>query len=539
MFFGLRRTRRFLAPVLAGGLVIVQTAGLGGTPLSAAEPGTATPTPGRWAPTGSMTVGRGNPYQGRATATLLADGRVLVAGGASDPDGIPLASAEVYDPHTGRWTATGSMSAGRANHTATLLGDGRVLVAGGAHDNGLIFENLASAELYDPATGHWTTTGSMAAGQESATALLLPDGKVMVVGVTAETYDPGSGRWSPNPGFSGFASAAVVLPGGAVLAFDTVARTVWRYNPAGHAWSRDGRLAGGQRYGHPTATLLPTGRVLVAGGFRATPSGPPLATDSAEVYDPALHRSARTSAPMESARDYHTATLMPDGRVLLVGGLDQQAAGCCPQPTAELFDPARAAFFPTGALAASRPGRAAHTATLLRSGDVLVAGGLTGSFDFLPPILASAELYRSGCTIDRRSAGAAQRIRGTAGDDVICASAWGDTIDGVGGRDVVVGGRGDDVLVGGGGDDTLIGAGGNDILAGGSGSDMVFGGGGHDRLRGGAGEDRLYGGPGNDRLYGDAGLDTIFGGGGTNAAAGGDGSDFCLQVQHPLDRCND
>jgi hypothetical protein len=142
------------------------------------------------------------------TATLLRDGRVLVAGGSSVgfiiPEGVEphlLASAELYDPGSGSWTPTGSMIEVRNGHTATLLPDGRVLVAGG-YSVGGVGGPVASAELYDPSTGSWTPTGSMMRARAGHTATLLPDGRVLVAGgsggdsgtvASAELYDPGSG----------------------------------------------------------------------------------------------------------------------------------------------------------------------------------------------------------------------------------------------------------------------------------------------------------------------------------------------------------
>lgn len=138
------------------------------------------------------------------TATPLLDGTVLVAGGVgadtSDFFVNILASAELYDPTTGQWTATGAMLETRIYHTATLLPGGTVLVAGGA--NGVVDPfPIVTAERYDPVTGSWTATASMGEARSSYTATLLGDGTVLVAGgngssgylASAELYDPGSG----------------------------------------------------------------------------------------------------------------------------------------------------------------------------------------------------------------------------------------------------------------------------------------------------------------------------------------------------------
>ena len=161
------------------------------------------------------------------TATLLPNGKVLVAGGY-DGNSVALASAELYDPASGTWTATGSLATARDGHTATLLPNGKVLVAGGLDSSQVAF---ASAELYDPASGTWTATGSLATARYIHTATLLPNGKVLVAG--------------------GLTAAALLA-------------SAELYDPASGTWTATGSLATA-RYSH-TATLLPNGKVLVAGG---------------------------------------------------------------------------------------------------------------------------------------------------------------------------------------------------------------------------------------------------------------------------------
>ncbi len=367
-----RRSRRFggslrLAVTAATLLAVVAAATffVGALPrLNTVPPGgsrgespTAGPTPtllaqsptaaSRFRPTSSMTTGRFD-----HSATLLADGRVLIAGG-QDASGGESASAELYDPATGTFSPTGPMVYPHISPTATLLADGRVLVAGGS-GIGDVLERGYSAELYDPQTGRFSLTGSMKVRRYDQAATLLPDGRVLLVGgsvydlgskaiATAELYDPKTGKFS--------------LTGSMRTA-------------------RDG----------PTATLLPDGRVLVAGGSVPTQHGStPLA--SAELYDPATGKFTLTGS-MTTARAGHTATLLPDGRVLIAGGFGSNGNILA---SAELYDPQTGTFSPTGSMATVRDG---HTATLLPDGRVLIAGGADAADDSLAAnILASAELY--------------------------------------------------------------------------------------------------------------------------------------------------
>ncbi len=276
------------------------------------------------------------------TATLLVNGKVLVAGGYDEYTGVALSGAEVYDPTSGVWTATGPMTNARDHHTATLLPNGKVLVVGGAGTNRLSgqLEILSSAELYDPNLGVWIATGQLATARYDHTATLLSSGMVLVAGgdyptpSRAELYDPSSWKWVPT-----------------------------------------GTLTN-DRNGH-SATLLPSGKVLVAGGWGLTAFF--YGRSSAELYDPATGIWKPTSQ-MVSGRMYQTATLLPNGKLLVIGGSD----GSGDLSSAELYDLATGTWAATGAMST---GRAYHTATLLPNGMVLVAGG--GSIQ----AGSSAELY--------------------------------------------------------------------------------------------------------------------------------------------------
>ena len=217
--------------------------------------------------TGSLAHARQN-----HTATLLPDGKVLVAGGFDHISGY-LASAELYDPGSGTWMATGSLVTARFGHTATLLPNGKVLVVGGT----LNFSQVPSAELYDPGTGTWTETGSPARARQGHTATLLGNGKVLVAGgafyifgggidliALAELYDPATGVWT-STGSLGitreYATASLLLNGKVlILGGSSVAEL---YDPDSGLWTATGSLA---TAGGHTATLLPNGKVLAVGG---------------------------------------------------------------------------------------------------------------------------------------------------------------------------------------------------------------------------------------------------------------------------------
>nr|WP_224243232.1 kelch repeat-containing protein [Hyalangium gracile] len=286
---------------------------------------------GYWAPTGSMSHRRTS-----HAMALLPGGKVLVSGGRfdeADPFEPYLHSAEVYDPAAGTWSPTGSMAEGRARHTATLLPGGKVLVVGG--------NNLPAAELYDPTTGTWSPTGPMATARYYHTAALLPGGSVLVAGgwgnsppgTAVELYDPATNTWSQTGSMSSPREnhTATLLPGGRVLvAGGNGLRTVELYDPATGTWSPTNSM--NKIHFNHTATLLPNGKVLVAGGL----GGPDGSQETAELYDPALGTWSMTGS-MATAREDHTAVLLPDGRVLAVGG--QIVDGNYELASAELYTP--------------------------------------------------------------------------------------------------------------------------------------------------------------------------------------------------------
>ena len=329
----------------------------------------------------------------RHTATLLPSGKVVVAGGESysiDDSGniesLFFTSAELYDPATGTWTPAGSLGNARASHTATLLPNGKVLVAGGFIVVGWYTIPLASAELYDPATGTWTPTSSLGTARAGHTATLLPTGKVLVVGGganSAELYNPATGKWSltgslANPSDGG---TATLLPNGKVLVAGSGAEL---YNPATGTWTTTGSLVTA-RLSH-TATLLPNGKVLVAGGERSFYDGSSTITFiSAELYDPAAGTWTPTGS-LVTARASHTATLLSNGKVLIAGGYNYAESSLF--ASAELYDPATGTWSATGSLSFERY---SHTATLLPNGKALFAGGL----GFLGSLSTSSELYES------------------------------------------------------------------------------------------------------------------------------------------------
>ncbi len=325
------------------------------------------------------------------TATLLKDGRVLVAGGGQGPDWLDgywnVPSAELFDPVSGSFTPAGTFA--RQSHTGTLLPSGKVLLAGGD-----LSTTTAESELYDPVTGQFQPTGSLVVARESHTATLLQDGRVLMVGGVrsqalnwvslsdAEIYDPVTGTFSLTGSLKDarYGHTATLLPSGKVLItggfntqrLDTLA-SAELYDPATGVFALTGSMSV-QRFGS-VATLLLDGHVLITGD-RETP----------ELYDPATASFEPTGGMLEP-RLWHTATLLRDGTVLITGGYN--AAGIA-EIRAEIYDPVKRVF--TSAANPHFP-RVLHTATSLSNGSVAIIGGADSTDGISLEFINSAEIY--------------------------------------------------------------------------------------------------------------------------------------------------
>ncbi len=305
--------------------------------------------------------------------------------------GLGTLSVTPPPPSPGVWTVTGGMKAIRALETLTLLPDGKVLASAG---EGAGYFSVATAELYDPALGTWANTGSLAADRYGHTATLLGNGKVLVAGgiqsfstygniASTELYNPMNGTWGTNNAMttSRYGHTATLLGNGKVLvaggqAHDASGYTglasVELYDPNLGVWTLTGTMPNVHQF--HSATLLTNGWVLVAGGEDTNSS----AIADADLYNPASGLWTKTGS-MTTKRSNQTATLLPNGKVLVAGGSD---GNFNPQASAELYDPALGTWTATGSLTT---GRAGADAMLLTNGLVLVTGGYGG--------LATAELY--------------------------------------------------------------------------------------------------------------------------------------------------
>jgi hypothetical protein len=293
------------------------------------------------------------------TATLLPSGYVLIAGGA-DQSGIPLSAAELFIPASATFTLVQPMTTARVSPSATLLKTNQVLIAGGSNNANGVAAAISSAELFNTATRTFARTGSMSRPRAGHVAVLLPNGRVLIIGGdtagnTAEIFDPNTGRFSPT---------------GSMLQSRT--------------WF--------------TATLISGGNVLITGGFWG---GSVLS--SAEIYETASSRFLAIPA-MSVARALHTATALLDGTVLIAGGrsgLRSSPSWCYPTAyvletnSVERFNPVTRQF--TSNADFLTVARQYHSATRLLTGDVLVTGGATPKITGYCPLGLHAllTLYRN------------------------------------------------------------------------------------------------------------------------------------------------
>ena len=327
------------------------------------------------------------------TATLLTNGQVLVAGGGCNSNGtIAIFSSELYTPASGTWNMTGEMVNARKEHRATLLADGKVLVTGGYDIHS---QAQASAEVYDPTGGAWTGTAPMTSARSMHGATLLSNGRVLVTGGftgsgfvdQTEEYDPAAGTWTAAPAMGAvrYSHTATLLANGKVLVAGGGSGGYYHlssaelYDPAAGKWTPTGSMST-TRAGH-TATLLPSGKVLVAGGVAGHGD---TYLSSAEIYDPTTENWTPAGS-MSSGHDGHTATLLPNAKVLVAGGYTGPYSGVGYLSNGDVYDPATGIWTPTSPMSI---GHDMHTATLLPDGKVLVAGGFSTN-----GVLSIAQLY--------------------------------------------------------------------------------------------------------------------------------------------------
>ena len=351
---------------------------------------TFNPATGQWTLTGP-TVLQANSLPGNydnSAILLLANGKALVTGGQAGVLTFARNSADLFDPATGNWTATGAMYFGRSDHSMTLLLDGKVLVSGGVNRQ----ERPVVTELYDPATGQWTRTGSLRIPRLRHLSATLPNGKVLVAGGTsddtgrtAEIYDSTTGTWgfaeacnsshAPQSGYGAqLSDGRMLLADGASELYDF---NTGRWVLLAHPWG-----AGSARL-----TALPNGRALLTGGSNTR------ALRLVQLFDPVLSpvqipgQWSLTSAYGAGAD--HAATAMTDGKVLVTGGAVPSAVTgtFLAQANARVFD-AKTGWQTVNSMAVARH---RHSSTLLPSGQVLVTGGesITNS------ALSSAEQFNS------------------------------------------------------------------------------------------------------------------------------------------------
>src|SRR5262245_28145266 len=312
------------------------------------------PLTGTFSPTGPSL---GGGFAQGSTATRLQDGRVLIVGGSP---------AEIYNPPTGTFTPAGNLNIARFAHTATLLSNGKVLIVGGL-DLG-VQQHIATSELYDPATNSFTLAGILNVRRFSHSATLLQDGRVLIAAgeqitspgfaislSSAELYDPATGAFSPTGNLTqprcclSFTQAPLLNNGKVLIVGGATTQAAEIFDPATGTFSPTGSMSIARSA--LSATVLTNGQVLITGGTINLPGGGPGTTNVVEIYDP-VSGAFSPAAFMIQARQQHTATLLPNGQVLVTGGFDFGAG--VDLSSAELFSapapaPAAVSFYLHGA----------------------------------------------------------------------------------------------------------------------------------------------------------------------------------------------
>ena len=365
-------------------------------------------TTGEWTTIDSM-------LQKRAfhTATLLNDNRVLVIGGALLNDASGINTAEIYNPVDNSWSSAGKMKIGRSFHTATLISDNRVLVVGG-------HKNQKFAEIYDPSLNSWTTVGMMEIARRNHTANLMPNGDVLITGGSnseeipvkdAEIFEVESGIFKPagNMDLSRQNHTSTLLVNGKIIIVggggtDRVLNTTEFFDPELKRWLVDGSLGSWyfannlhQSRTNHTATLLPDGKILVTGGHTKNLAlgenarlGKTVVLKSAEIYDP-ISKTWTATAEMNTERSDHKAILINGDKVLVSGGYFLKKSDSENKRTMEVISTAEI-YNPTTEVWTTvtdmQIPRQRHSMITLPDNRILVSGGDSGQ-----DALGSAEIY--------------------------------------------------------------------------------------------------------------------------------------------------
>lgn len=364
-------------------------------------------------------------------ATVLADGRVLTAGGF-DLGGAAIARTQIYDPASHTWTRTGDMARARVEFPLVTLADGRVLAIGGAEADRVT--RTADVEVFDPATGTWSPTGSLHGARSDARAALLANGLVLVVGgrpaanvtLQCELYDPQTGTWA-NAGGVGTAyehRVVALSDGRAFISGPGTGNPV--FVPAGFdaGGQRFVSTTGGFGYASHSATLMAGDRVLLTGGHPFN-AGSGLTYPNSFVFDP-TNNSIAAQGSMATARRSHEGILLPDGRVMIVGGwrkwLDSPPDRYESLASTEVFDPMTGLFSPGPPL---NEERFDHRVLPLPGGQALLVGGRNnGSLDHFEILGAGCAAHNGGCD---------EATTCTESDEsIVCGACPADTLSGDG-----------------------------------------------------------------------------------------------------------